>query len=332
MSNKNGTQITLPFDFKGNDIKPYVQQHWNITFARQKKVSIYAKRIMSMVMAQIKRDDDGLRPYYQFHITDIISTDSERSSYYGAIKKAFDELTDLKWLIEDLGTKRFAYRHLLNTSDIKCGYTNGNITVVLNPILEPYFIALSHYTTYQLKWYMRFSSWYSMRLFELLSAFKDTGIWEVDIDEYRKLMDCTDKYPQTNDLISYTTSEPLIELKDTDVAFSLERIKDTNPQKKGRKAIVGLRFTLDKVEVKKIPDSWYKFSETHTQTLDRLTNRYKVKEEHIVRYAEAIGIKGVKKLLRTWDLKEASDDRINNKEHYCNSVWCKVGTDSMKDV
>ena len=177
-------QMTLPLIYNEKEAKSYVKQHWNVTFARQRKVSIYAKRIMANVLAMIKEDDSDLRPYYQMHISDVVpSTDSD---FYAKIKKAFDELTDLKWLIEDIETKYFSFRHLLNTSDANCSYKDGIISIVLNPLLKPYFITLAHYSIYELKYYMHFTSWYSLRMFELLSAFKDTGIWWVSIEEFRK--------------------------------------------------------------------------------------------------------------------------------------------------
>ena len=125
MQNKNSTQVSLPFDLKGKEVKPYVAQHFNITFARQKNVGIMAKKIMTNVMAQIKRDDKDFKSFYQLHITDLVDNDAHLPSVYKEAKKAFDQLTDLKWLIEDLENKRFAFRHLLNTSDAKCGYKDG---------------------------------------------------------------------------------------------------------------------------------------------------------------------------------------------------------------
>ena len=86
----------------------------------------------------------------------------------------------MNWEIEDLKTKYFSFRHLLDTTKtiandgFECAYKDGMITIVLNPALKPYFIELAHYSIYELKHYMHFTSWYSLRMFELLSAFKDT--------------------------------------------------------------------------------------------------------------------------------------------------------------
>jgi plasmid replication initiation protein len=324
MQNKNSTQVSLPFDLKGKEVKPYVAQHFNITFARQKNVGIMAKKIMTNVMAQIKRDDKDFKSFYQLHITDLVDNDAHLPSVYKEAKKAFDQLTDLKWLIEDLENKRFAFRHLLNTSDAKCGYKDGNITVVLNPLLKDYFIEMAHYTTYDLKWSMTFTSWYSMRLFEILSAFKDTGIWYVSISEYRKLIDCESKYPEQKDLIKKTTEMALLELEKTNMAFSVETILDKNHKGRGRKPVVALEFRLKKVQSNKIPTD-IEIPETTQKIIDKLMKKYQVSEANIKKYLRAITTVETRKLLNSWDIKEASSDPIKNKLFYCNKVFVAMG-------
>lgn len=330
--NKNSTQIAIPFDIPKGDIKPYVKQHWNITFSRQGKVSVHAKKIMALIMAQIKDDANHFKPFYQIHVTDIITGDQTQKGVYSKVKNAFDELTDLKWLIEDIKNERFAYRHLLNTSHADCGYQKGVITVALNPLLKDYFIALSHYTIHELKWYMTFTSWYSMRLYELLSAFKDTGFWIVSLNEYRQLMDCQNKYRDNPTLlIQNTTSEPLVELAQTDLAFTIESIRDNDPKLRGRKPIIAFKFKLEKIKAKKVPEEWFKFSDDHKRVLERLMKRYSVTETNILRYAKPIGLEGCKDLLSQWDIKEASNkNRIDNKLKYCNSVFVTVGKEALK--
>jgi len=318
-------QMVLPVVYDKKQAKTFIKQHWNITFARQRKVSVYAKRIMANVLAMIKDDDVDLRPYYEMHISDVIpnvETDS-----YTKIKSAFIELSQLHWLLEDLNSKRFEVRHLLNTSDVNCRYENGNITIVLNPILKPYFLELAHYSVYELKHYMHFSSWYSLRMFELLSAYKDTGIWWVAIDEFRKLMDCETKYPETKDLLKYTLSEPLQELETTDVAFSYEPILDVNHKGRGRKPVIALEFRLKKVQVKSIPESWYEFSDEHKNALLRLRS-WQVTEANITRYAKVIGMERINKLLYDWQLK---GNEIQDKTKYCNAVFIRVGKASFDE-
>jgi plasmid replication initiation protein len=312
-------QMTLPLIYNERDVKTYAKQHWNATFARQRKVSVYAKRMMANVLAMIKEDDSDLRPYYQMHISSVVS--NTEVDAYSKIKAAFVELSQLHWLLEDIEKKRFEVRHLLNTSDINCRYEDGHITIVLNPILKPYFIELAHYTIYELKHYMHFSSWYSLRMFELLSAFRDTGIWWVAIEEFRLLMDCEKKYPNQHDMLKKTLTEPLQELENTDLAFTYEQILDTYSQGRGRKPIIALEFHLKKVKPKNIPQEWFTFSDEHKNVLLRLRT-WQVTDSNIIRYAKAIGIERANKLLYEWQLK---GKEIQDKAKYCNAVWVRVG-------
>jgi len=316
-------QMTLPLIYTERDVKAYAKQHWNATFARQRKVSVYAKRIMANVLAMIKEDDSSLRPYYQMHISSVISNADVDA--YTKIKAAFIELSQLHWLLEDLEKKRFEVRHLLNTSDINCRYEDGYITVVLNPILKPYFIELAHYTIYELKHYMHFSSWYSLRMFELLSAFKDTGVWWVAIDEFRLLMDCEKKYPNQHDMLKKTLTEPLQELEATDLAFTYEPVFDMYSHSRGRKPVIALEFQLKKARPKNIPKEWFEFSDEHKKVLLRLRT-WQVTDANIVRYAKAIGLERANKLLYEWQLK---GKEIQDKAKYCNAVWVRVGKAAM---
>ena len=318
-------QFALPFDDDAPVVKPYVKQHFKITFSKQMKVSIYSKRIMARVLAEIKEDDMELKPYYRFHVSEI----EDSPGTYHKIKKAFDELTDLKWLIEDLEQEKFAYRHLLDTAnDVDCGYEKGMVTIVLNKKLTKYFVELAHYTKYQLGAYMGLKSWYSMRLYELLSAYKDTGEWFVSIDEYRRLMDCEDKYSKIPDMIERTTSEPLEELADTPLAFSLTKVAPKIVGQKGRPAIVGLHFKLLKVKPKRLKiKDWYKNPKLK-QRLDALA-RYQVEQTHVVNYAAALGVSGIDDLLNAWRMKNESDEPIRNRKLYCNKVFCAAGRKAL---
>lgn len=319
-------QMTLPLIYNERDVKAYAKQHWNATFARQRKVSVYAKRIMANVLAMIKEDDSQLRPYYQMHISSVIANSD--ADAYTKIKSAFVELSQLHWLLEDLEKKKFEVRHLLNTSDINCRYENGFITIVLNPILKPYFIELAHYTIYELKHYMHFSSWYSLRMFELLSAFKDTGIWWIALDEFRQLMDCENKYPETKDLLKKTLSEPLHELDSTDLAFTYEPIFDMYALGRGRKPVIALEFRLKKAKPKNIPKEWFEFSDEHKNVLLRL-RAWQVSDANIIRYAKSVGMERANKLLYEWQLK---GKEIQDKAKYCNAVWVRVGKAAMGEV
>ena len=62
-----------------------------------------------------------------------------------------------------------------------------------------------------------------------------------------------------------------------------------------------------------------------------MQNRYKLSEVNIVKYANAIGLKTIKELLNSWDIKEASAEPIKNKLHYCNLVFVAMGKKAIEE-
>lgn len=324
---KNFTQTALPLNLEPRAIKEYAKQHWNITFARQKMVSIYAKRIMALVLAQLQEQDKEFPEYFEVKASDVCNYEESRTPY-AYIKTAFDELTSLKWTFEDLskGTGKEILEVVLLINRFR--YENGLITVVLNPYLKPYFLELAkNYTIYELKHYMTFKSWYSMRLFEILSALKDTGVWNVSIEKFRKLMDCEKKYERTPDLIKKTLAEPLKELSKTKMAFDYEVIYDANG-KAGRKSAVSLKFTILKPQISTIPQEWNNYP--NTQRLIKILYSFKVSEANIVRYGPVLG-DDVGKLIGQWQKKNIGKSPIENPELYCNAAFVRAAKAKLKE-
>ena len=188
---------------------------------------------------------------------------------------------------------------------------------------------------------MALRSWYSMRFFEILSAFRDTGIWCPTIEQYRQLMDCAQekdkrgkvkydkegkprmKYPLTKDLIKYTITEPLEELADTNLAFTYEPVYEADRLTRGRKKITGFKFILKRKQDGKIPEFWLQ----HTVIAQVVAGlrAWKVTDKNIALYLEDIGTKAANKLVYDWQLKENSDDRIEDRAKYCNAVFVRMG-------
>ncbi|RZK28222.1 MAG: RepB family plasmid replication initiator protein, partial [Hymenobacter sp.] len=231
-----------------------VKQHWNVTFAHQKKISVYGKR--------------------------IIARDTETA--YAKIKGALYELADVKWEFESIDHKEWYFRHLLDTTkEQRVGYKEGIITILLNPQLAPYLVKAAHYSKFPLNGYMNLKSWYSMRFFEILAAWQDKGYWEVTVDNYRQYMDCWHeidkrgqikkgkngqplvKYANTRLLIANTMKEPEKELAGTDFEFTFTPIYETDRPTRGRKKIIRFRFDLKKGPMlKEIPASWLEHVDT----------------------------------------------------------------------
>lgn len=328
------TQISLPLNLPEKEFKDNVKQHWNITFSRQGKISVYGKRIMALVLAQIQENDNKLKPFYQMDVSDVMKAgEVEGKSAYQEAKKALDELARQIWSIEDVEKEIYRPKQLINTSTLESkegfeyGYKNGVITIVLNPALEPYFVELSHYSRYELKSYMSFKSWYSMRFWEILSAYKDKGTWNIPLAEYRKLMDCEKKYPLTKDLINKTTAEPLEELKGSDLEFTVEKVF-AKYHGKGRPPVVGLEFKLVKevLTADQTLQEWSKTDPNKAHIINELRYTWKIIPESLVKYLPIIKYQGAVELVRSFQLRQApgSKKKIENIAKYCNSAIKKA--------
>lgn len=339
-NDKRNTQLSIPMNVPEKELKSHVKQHWNITFARQGKVSVVGKRIMALVLSQIQENDMKLESYYQIHVSDVVErSNMDGKNAYKQINQALDELAMQIWRIEDVKNEIYKPKQLVSTHNIEekdgfeYGYKNGIITMVLNPALEPYFIELAHYTKHELNHYMKFKSWYSMRIWEILSAYQDTGKWHVSLEEYRKLMDCENKYPLAKDLIQKTTAEPLEEMKGTDLEFTVQKVF-AKYHGKGRPPVVGLEFKMvhSLLNDDEILAKWAEHSEEHARMINKLHASWKVTAACLRKYLPIIKLEGARKLLRQFEQMEASGSKrkMDSKEKYCNAAIKKAAEEIQK--
>lgn len=346
-------QLTLPLNVVNSSLNPeyakIVKQNWKITFSKQYLTSVYAKRVMGFIASQIQKEGD-IKEYYQITADKIVSeTNLDKYEVYKRMKQVVREMAYIVYFIEDEKNNEIIPRHLLDTTRFEhpAGYKNGTLTVAFNPQLKGIINQFAHYSQYELNEYVNFSSWYSMRLFELLSSFKDTGIMDLGIEKYREYMGCgvkinkiTDKpvinkktgkpryikYSNHSMAIERTTREPLKEFKGTDLEFKVKPIY-AEAAGRGRPAIARVQFILlhkQETNEKRIFD-WIKRSKDFKRIYDRL-KKYNVSDDVIVKYSQLIGQKKINELLYDWDLRQTNQqDRIKNTEHYCNKILKDIG-------
>ena len=187
---------------------------------------------------------------------------------------------------------------------------------------------------------MSLRSWYSMRFFEILSVFTDTGYWDVTIDNYRQYMDCWHqfdkrqrpkkdkagnpimKYPKISDLIHRTTSEALEELAGTELAFKVVPVYEEERTGPGRKKIVRFRFELLQKPLTSIPSSW--MDNAATRAVVENLRKWKVSDKNIAAYVPILKQQGANKIMHDWMLKQTSSKRIDNLEKYCNAAFVRA--------
>nr|CRY94420.1 hypothetical protein [uncultured prokaryote] len=117
----------------------------------------------------------------------------------------------------------------------------GEVALAFAPEIAQFLVQLrKHFTSYQLSKAAALRSTYSWRLFENLTRFRDTGIWEVDMDRFHVIMETPKSYRRNfNDARRFVIDPAIAELAaKTNIAAEVE------PIRRGRK-IARLRFTFE---------------------------------------------------------------------------------------
>lgn len=334
-----GQQTTLQLTYEPV-YKDQIKQSWKFTFARQKRMSVYAKRILAMVFSQIEENLGELKPYYQFKVNDLrCQANLTDNAVYRRTKEALIELASTVFEIENEKEQRWMPVQLLSTSgEVPTQIHNGVATVVLNHRLAPMFLQLRHYTSYKLKAFLALNSWYAMRLYEVLSAFEDTGWWQCSVEEYRHVMDLLPrkknekvKYSDVNRLIERTISGPQQELEKTDMAFDF--VCKRKKSNRGKQQIVGFCFTIRRVvEKAKTGKEKMALARNHALTahlVKVMEERYGFKENQMLVFME-MGRKKIGELIYTINVYQSKGNIINLKA-YAFTVFKKALQDHHEE-
>lgn len=115
----------------------------------------------------------------------------------------------------------------------------GSVELGFSPTVLPHLTMLNReFTSYQLKQLGNLSSFYAVRLYELMSQFFKLGERSCTLEQLRQMLDLGDKYQDVKDMRKRVLDPALKELNaGTDLAVTAE------PRRQGRK-IVGFSFTI----------------------------------------------------------------------------------------
>lgn len=358
MNNSKAIQLTLPLDIVQSNMSTkymkIVKQSWQITFSKQYMTSVFTKRVMGLIAAQIQNEKD-IKEFYQISADKIIKeVQMAREEVYRKMKEVMYELSTVIFYLEDKKNGKIIPRHLLDTTRFEnpTSYYNGKLTIAFNPQLANIITELSNFSTYELYRYTNFKSWYSMRLYEILYAFIDIQEVVFNIENYRDWMGCGakinpktgnpminsktgkiiyEKYSSHSDAIKYTTLEPLKEFKNLNVEFKVEPVYAL--EGKGRRPIEKIKFsfTKERTNIKELIQQWIGTSDNFARFYTGM-KKYKISDKNIVLYSRVIGKKRTGELLVEWDKKQASKNPIKNIKIYCNKVFKSEGEKCFKEL
>ena len=198
----------------------------------KQEMTLQEAKILRLVITQVAREDKDLKTYTCNiqELADFLSIDD--SNLYRSIADICRNL--IKRSVEiSTGDKSQPWK-MFNWIQQAEYDGKGNITLMLSEQIKPFVLDLNQYfTQYQLSNILEMSSFYAIRLYELLKTdeFKRQTKYEYSIEFLRQFFDCNNKHKKMSDFRRYVID---IAIKEINTKSDLY-IDDVEWIKKGRK-------------------------------------------------------------------------------------------------
>ncbi len=158
------------------------------------------------------------------------------------LEKTYDKLIQLNFKIGD--DRNFTKFVLFNEYTVKGD--EGTVTIGVNP--KFYFVLnelTSNFTRFELKEFIDLKSKYSKECYRRLKQFRKTGLWTVEIEEFRRILDIPKNY-RMSEINKNILKFIEIELKPLFKNLQIEKIKKKGAYSGRGNKVTHIVFTFDK--------------------------------------------------------------------------------------
>jgi len=157
-------------------------------------MDLMQQKIILHIISKIKPQDTELQQVYSFNYFDFCRLCGKPQPKGGKDFAEFKEsLLELRRMASELsyidnkGHERYTSIGWVTWYDFDT--KSGEVQVSLDRNLSPFLLELKGlYTTYPLLFILPMKSKYSVRLYELLKSYSNTGIYEIELNELRRLL------------------------------------------------------------------------------------------------------------------------------------------------
>lgn len=285
-----------------------VVQNNAITNARY-EFTLTEKQIIYLLLSKIKKKERREKNN-EFHIdiSQIAEGKGKKITNYEAIKEATKKL--ISRVYEVYEKKSYVQVSLLSSAR----YTEqtGVIKLRIDDEMMPYLMELGNgFTMFSLKCALNLKSIYAQRLYELLSRWKDTGVFRITVDKFRQMFKLEDKYKGYTMMKKKVLDKAKEEVNEkTDILFTYQE------QKLGRK-VHEIIFLIDSKDGAGSKEK----EEGNTNKLHiKLTGQYKLAEWQAKKIIANVDIKTIHKKLYEIQMR-AVNKEISNIGGYTWSIF-----------
>lgn len=184
--------------------------------ATEQKIIIY---LISKILADDK-DFQNVRMSIRDYCA--LANITRSGDTYKRVKESIETLSDKSWWIKyDKGERLFRW---IDTADLE---HESYVDIVLSKSLKPYLLELrQNFTKYELINVLVLHSKHSIRLYELFKSNLWLHSWTVSLEDFKEILNISDKYPNYKDLRKFVIDPAVKEIsKYTDIAVTYEPIK-----------------------------------------------------------------------------------------------------------
>lgn len=158
------------------------------------------------------------------------------------LEKTYDKLIQLNFKIGD--DRNFTKFVLFNEYTVKGD--EGTVTIGVNP--KFYFVLnelTSNFTRFELKEFIDLKSKYSKECYRRLKQFRKTGLWTVEIEEFRRILGVPESY-EMKDLTKRVLKPIQEELSPIFKSLQIEKIKKKGAYSGRGNKVTHIVFTFEK--------------------------------------------------------------------------------------
>lgn len=208
-----------------------IEAHYRDSLTNQEmKIAL---TLISMVQPKDKEFNS-----YEFTVTELaemLGLKKDSRNLYRDIRKVARGLRTKQIVIESDG-----YR--LETSWMSSAeyFNDGRIKFSFDPKLKPYLLDLkNHFSTYRLGNVLSLEGAYSIRLYELMKKWQNIVVWDVPVDELRKMLGANQKSYENFGSFKQKVLTPAVK----EINESTDVIVEVTEKRKGRR-ITDLSFKI----------------------------------------------------------------------------------------
>ena len=202
------------------------------------KLSVFEMRLIQIMVGKIQAQDEDFKTY-EIPIKEFaaLTGDNKSKNTYERAKETTTRLISRVMTIEeDDGPRQFGL-----LSEAKYLKNKGIVLLRFSPSLKPYLLNLKEsFTQYNLQQTMKLSSFYSIRLYEILKqhAWKKNASVDLGVDEIKEILGISDKYRSYN-----TFKKKVIEKAKEDLFEHCDIFFEYKEIKEGRR-VATIRFMI----------------------------------------------------------------------------------------